>query len=254
MIGVAESIIEIRGFCGKHMAFKFIERYECEPWRGYGPGPPRIFRLIRAGESWDLAADMIYDGGSYGNGAAMRIAPVGAYYYDDIETLTKVAYGSSQITHSHPLGKEGAALQAFSIARVLGIDPGGRFDTGDLLSSLIQFAQDDLYKQKLNMIRTFLSGADIKEVINGLGNGIEAFNSVPTAIYSFLTHNHSFKDAVLYAISLGGDTDTIGAMTGALSGAYLGIEAIPEEWKMKLEHREYIEELALKLFSLKQNP
>ena len=253
MIGVAESLIENKGFYGKHMAHKFIERYESEPWRGYGPGPPRIFRLINSGEAWDAAAEMVYQGGSYGNGAAMRIAPVGVFYYDDIEALVKAAYGSSQITHAHPLGKEGAALLAYTIARVVSLDPSGRFEVYDVLAGLTRFAQDDLYRQKLSNIKTFLSGVDIQDVINVLGNGIEAFNSVPTAIYSFLSHHDSFKDAVIYAISLGGDTDTIGAMTGALCGAYLGVDAIPEEWKAKLEHREYIEELALKLFELKQN-
>jgi poly(ADP-ribose) glycohydrolase ARH3 len=253
MIGVAESLIENNGFSGKHMAYRFMERYESEPWRGYGPGPPRIFRLISSGEAWDTAADMVYEGGSYGNGAAMRIAPVGVFYYDDIEALVEAAHGSSQITHAHHLGKEGAALLAYTIARLVGLDPAGRFEVNDTLSDLARFSHDDLYRQKMSAIKTFLSGADIQKVINGLGNGIEAFNSVPTAIYSFLANYRSFKDAVVYAVSLGGDTDTIGAMTGALCGSYLGVDAIPEEWKVKLEHLEYIEELALKLFELKQH-
>jgi poly(ADP-ribose) glycohydrolase ARH3 len=253
MIGVAESLVANNGFNGKHMAYRFMERYESEPWRGYGPGPPRIFRLISSGESWDTAAEMVYKGGSYGNGAAMRIAPVGVFYYDDIEALVEAAYGSSQITHTHPLGKGGAALLAYTIARLVGLDPTGRFEVNDTLSGLARFVQDDLYRQKISTITTFLSSADAQEVINGLGNGIEAFNSVPTAIYSFMANQRSFKDAVVYAVSLGGDTDTIGAMTGALCGAYLGVDAIPEEWKAKLEHREYIEELALKLFELKQH-
>jgi poly(ADP-ribose) glycohydrolase ARH3 len=251
MIGTAESLIENNGFNGKHMAYRFVERYEREPWRGYGPGPPRIFRLISSGEAWDTAADMVYKGGSYGNGAAMRIAPVGVFYYDDIEALAEAAYGSSKITHSHPLGKEGAVLLAYAIARAVSIDPSERFEVTDILSDLFRFVQDDLYRQKISTIKTFLSGANIESVINKLGNGIEAFNSVPTAIYSFLSHHCSFRDAVVYSVSLGGDTDTIGAMTGALCGAYLGVDAIPEEWKAKLEHREYIEELALKLFELK---
>jgi len=84
-----------------------------------------------------------------------------------------------------------------------------------------------------------------------LGNGIEAFNSVPSAIYSFLIHHDSFAQAVIYAVSLGGDTDTIGAMTGAIAGAYLGVEAIPNQWRDKLENRLYIAELAEKLWQLK---
>ena len=96
-------------------------------------------------------------------------------------------------------------------------------------------------------MEALLNRPDRDKVITELGNGIEAFNSVPTAIYSFLSQPHSFAQAILYAISLGGDTDTIGAMTGAISGAYLGFESIPSRWKDKLENRPYIEELANKL-------
>jgi poly(ADP-ribose) glycohydrolase ARH3 len=73
---------------------------------------------------------------------------------------------------------------------------------------------------------------------------------VPTAIYCSLKQPKSYKDSVIYAISLGGDTDTIASMAGAISGAYLGIEAIPQEWRLKLENRAYIETLAEKLWQL----
>ena len=67
-----------------------------------------------------------------------------------------------------------------------------------------------------------------------LGNIIEAFNSVPTAIYCFLT-NPNFEEAVVYAVSLGGDADAIGAMTEAIAGAYWGVEAIPQRWRNKID-------------------
>lgn len=85
-------------------------------------------------------------------------------------------------------------------------------------------------------------------MVASLGNGIEAFNSVPTAVYCFLRHPYSFEEAVVEAVSLGGDTDTIASMAGAISGAWLGVEAIPEEWEGKLENRDYIESLAFKLW------
>ena len=116
------------------------------------------------------------------------------------------------------------------------------------LAKLINYVSDGLYHEKLNRIQALLSQPDRDKAIIELGNGIEAFNSVPTAIYSFLTQPDSFTQAVLYAISLGGDTDTIGAMTGAISGAYLGIESIPISWRNKLENRLYIEELAEKSY------
>lgn len=92
-----------------------------------------------------------------------------------------------------------------------------------------------------DMARTFIQNYEL-----------EPFNSVPTAIYSFLIQPNSFAETVLYAVSLGRDTDTIRAMTGAISGAYLGIESIPDNWKSKLENRLYIQELAKKLWSLKR--
>ncbi len=248
MIGIAESLIRTRGFNGEDMAHTFVKNYEVEPFRSYGPGPPRIFRLIKGGAAWDEAAQGVYHSGSYGNGSAMRIAPIGVFYHNNPAMLREVAYKSSQITHAHNLGKEGAALQAYAIALATNLEPPSAFDRGDFLAKLVSYVPDGVYKEKLNRIEALLSQPDKVKVIIELGNGIEAFNSVPAAIYSFLSQPHSFAQAVLYAISLGGDTDTIGAMTGAISGAYLGFESIPSSWKDKLENRVYIEELAKKLW------
>jgi len=121
-IGVAESLIENEGFDGEYMARTFIKNYEAEPWRGYGPGPPRIFRLIKQGESWDKASEKLYSGGSFGNGSAMRVAPIGCFYYDNPTLLREVAYKSSRLTHSHPLGMEGAALQAYAVALAINVE------------------------------------------------------------------------------------------------------------------------------------
>jgi poly(ADP-ribose) glycohydrolase ARH3 len=107
MIGVAKSLIENEGFDGRHMAETFIKNYESEPWRGYGPGPPRVFKWIRSGVAWNEAAEKLYGGvGSYGNGAAMRVSPVGVFYYDDPRQLRAVACGQSRVTHTHQLGVE----------------------------------------------------------------------------------------------------------------------------------------------------
>ncbi len=251
MIGVAESLIRTRGFDGEDMTHTFVKNYELEPFRGYGPGPPRIFRLIRDGKAWDKAAQELYYGGSYGNGSAMRVAPIGVFYYDNLEILREVAYKSSHITHAHTLGKEGAALQAYAIGLATNLEQPLAVDQDDFLTKLINYTRDRVYKEKLNRIKGLLVEPDKARVAIELGNGIEAFNSVPTAIYSFLAQPDSFIQAVLYAVSLGGDTDTIGAMTGAISGAYRGIESIPNSWKGKLENRLYIEGLAERLWSLK---
>jgi len=249
-IGVAESLVESKGFDGEHMAHTFIRNHGNEPWRGYGPGPPRIFRMIKSGEPWDSAADKLYQGGSFGNGSAMRVAPVGLLYSNNPEELREIAYTSSSITHSHELGKEGAAIQAYAVALALNAPPEEEIDKEDFLLKLHDFARNQLYKEKVAEIRELLGEQDRGKVVAVLGNGIEAPRSVPTAIYSFLRQPKSYKDPVIYAISLGGDTDTIASMAGAISGAYLGVEAIPQEWRAKLEGRDHIEALAEKLWQL----
>jgi len=249
-IGIAESLIERNGFDGEHMAQTFIENYEAEPWRGYGSGPPRIFGMIKSGEAWYSAANRLYRGGSFGNGSAMRVAPVGLLYSRNLEKLREIAYQSSSITHSHELGKEGAALQACAVALALNTSSDEDIDREVFLSRLQDFIQDRLYKEKVARIRELLGEQDKAKVVAVLGNGMEAPRSVPTAIYCFLRQPQSYKDAVIYAVSLGGDTDTIAAMAGAISGGYLGIEAIPSEWRAKLENREYIETLAEKLWHI----
>jgi len=248
MIGIAESLIENKGFNGDHLAKTFIKNFNA--YRGYGP-THRVLQWISQGEAWDKASAKLFGSGSYGNGAAMRIAPIGIFYHDNPEELCSIAYKSSQITHAHELGKEGATLQAYSIALAVSTAP-TQLKTQSFLKKLSAFIKKDtVYTQKVKIIGKLLAEKPDKiKVIEELGNGIEAFNSVPTAIYSFLSHHDSFEAAIVYAISLGGDTDTIGAMTGAISGAYHGIDSIPERWKKKLEKANYIKELAEKLWSI----
>ncbi|MFB0501261.1 MAG: ADP-ribosylglycohydrolase family protein [Candidatus Bathyarchaeia archaeon] len=252
MIGVAESLIENEGFDGSHMAQTFIHNYEREPWRGYASGPPRVFKCIRSGVAWNEAAKRLFGGaGSYGNGAAMRVAPVGILYHDDPQRLRSVVYGQGQITHAHELGKEGAALQAYAVALAVNVDPSSELETSAFLGELKDFTRSEVYRRKLEAAEKLLSEKDRLRVVRELGNGIEAQNSVPTAIYSFLRNPKSFEQSLICAISLGGDADTIGAMTGAVSGAYHGVEGIPERWKARLEKRAYIEGLAEKLWQIK---
>ncbi|MCS6862455.1 MAG: ADP-ribosylglycohydrolase family protein, partial [Abditibacteriales bacterium] len=241
MIGVAESLADCGGFDGADMARRFVENFD--PRRGYGPGAMKAIGGLRRGIPWNVVGTQLFGshGGSFGNGAAMRVAPVGAFYYDDAAELRRVAELSASITHTHPLGKEGAALQAFAVACAVRREPGASFDALSFLDELRHFVQPDcaVFQEKLARIGDLLTRQPtVWEVVNALGNGVEIFNSVPTAIYAFLSHADSFKDAVVYAVSLGGDTDTIGAMTGAIAGALHGVEGIPSEWLNALENGE----------------
>jgi len=251
MMGLSESLAANKGFSSEHMAQTFLRNWEREPWRGYGPGPPRVFRMIKSGVPWNEAAKRLYGGkGSFGNGAAMRVAPVGLLYYDDVEKLREVACRSAEITHTHELGKEGATIQAYAVALALQTKT-SNLEPGEFLDKIAQFTRNKVYKEKLEKARALLPVEDKQEIIRNLGNTVEAFNSVPTAIYCFAKKHQSCAGAVLYAVSLGGDTDTIGAMTGAITGAYRGEEDLPNSWKHKLEKGDYITDLAQKLWNLK---
>lgn len=93
----------------------------------------------------------------------------------------------------------------------------------------------------------------IETVFHTFGNGIAAEEAVPAAIFTFLHKGHvSFEECINYAIHLGGDTDTIACMTGAISGAYWGLENIPELWQEKCEGVEVGIEFANKIHELRE--
>lgn len=229
-IGVARSLVEHDRFVGQHMAETFAAIHEREPWRGYGAGPPQVFSRLSRGVSWNLAARHLFEGqGSFGNGGAMRVAPVALHAFPDYQRTARIARLSASITHTHPLGLDGAAVQALAVSYSL--QTTDALDPADLVSTLIEHVESSVFESKLKFIGLNLGVRSLDELADVLGTGIAAHASVPTAVASYVTHSDSFAEAVLAAISLGGDTDTIGAMTGAIAGARHGYAAIPTPWR-----------------------
>lgn len=226
-IGVARSLVERDGFDGDHMAGVLADIYRREPWRGYGSGPPIVFALREQGVPWDEAASGLFDGeGSFGNGAAMRVAPVALYAFPDREAAADLARGTAIITHSHPEGIDGAVIQAVAVETAL---TSPSIEPDRVAAALLDHASTPALREKLSFLA---ENADrpLREIAETLGNGIAARDSIVTALACFLAHPDDFREAIKSAIGLGGDTDTIAAMTGALSGAHLGLEAILESW------------------------
>jgi len=252
-LGVAESLVECKGYDYWDMTDRLVRNYEQEPWRRYGTGTSKVFRMMKSGRmGFGMLDRQLYPEGSFGNGAAMRVAPVGLLYYDDPRTLREIAYHTASITHSNELAMEGAALQACAVALAVSTDPND-IETEKFVGALRMFTKPGPYQEKLKAIMRLLNDhSSTVQVVRELGNGVEAINSVPTAIYSFLA-NPTFESSVTYAVSLGGDADTIGSMCGAIAGACHGIESLPLRWKEKVENRESIETLAEKLWKTKEN-
>lgn len=249
-IGLAESLLARRGFDGSHLITTWAQRYHAEPWRGYGAGPPQIFRLIEQGIPWDQAAGQLFGGlGSYGNGAAMRAAPAALLAYTDLEAVAELARRQAALTHAHALGIEGAVLQAVAVALLLRTPHETPLSPVQFLDTLLPRVCEPTYQRRLGIIYRLGQDAPPELVAERLGNGIAAHESVPTALSCFLRSPHSFAATVGFALRLGGDTDTIAAMAGTLSGAYLGAAALPARWCAQVEHAAHLIELADQLLA-----
>ncbi len=254
-IGLAESICNVKGIDQEDLGETFRRNFEREPWRGYAAGPQKIFSLVRElGVSYIDAARSQFGGyGSFGNGAAMRIVPVGLFFHRAAD-LYKKACASAEVTHANPLGMDGAAVQAFAVAQAAKLDQRKEFPSITFIRGLINFPRTRKIRKKMYIVQSLITEGVSQDVAaSQLGRTVAVHESMPFAIYSFLCYPKSFMNCLFCAILNGGDRDTLGAMAGAISGAYVGIEAIPESWRQKLENREYIVELARKLCRLSKS-
>jgi poly(ADP-ribose) glycohydrolase ARH3 len=247
-IGTAESLLERRCLDPEHLGEMFHKNFQREPWRGYASGPPTIFASVaQTGMTYVEAAKSLFGGrGSFGNGAAMRVAPVGLLYQNSSDLYEKASLSAS-VTHAHPVGIDGAAVQAKALAHALSLDP-EELSSDEFLTSLIDFAKTQQMKSKLFMVQRLIAeNISPMRAAQQIGRSVTAHESLPFSIYSFLLYPRSFENCLFCSILNGGDRDTLGAMACAISGAYLGVEALPRPWLKKLERRAHIEELALKL-------
>ncbi len=114
MTATAESLIASKIFDGDAAAARLVA--EATDARGYGQGTQSVIERLRAGVPWHDAASSQSGRSSFGNGAAVRMAPVGIVFYDDMEELRFMAEELAVITHAHALGCEGAVLHATAVA------------------------------------------------------------------------------------------------------------------------------------------
>jgi poly(ADP-ribose) glycohydrolase ARH3 len=226
MIGVAETLILHGEIRQDVLAQRFAANYD--PERGYGPGARRILELINEGGNWQQLADTVFPGGSFGNGAAMRVAPVGLLFCHDLKRVAEQAHASALPTHRHLLGIEGAQLLALAVALAV---QGPTLDRTGFYHALEEHCHTDEFRWQVRAARKLRR----HDSFAFLGNGLPAHRSVITAIACFTTSPDSFERAVAKAIALG-DTDTLAAMSGALVGAHLGAGAIPTRWIEQLEN------------------
>jgi poly(ADP-ribose) glycohydrolase ARH3 len=241
MIALGESLVACGTTEPEHLARAFLEAYD--PRRGYGAGTVEVLSRWRSGEPVDAAAKRLFGpGGSFGNGAAMRIAPIGVMFASDTERLVREAEASARLTHAHPLGVDAAVAQAAAVGAAMnGVDP---------LVAAREVVRTEKLGDRLGQAARLAENISPTEAAEVLGNSSAGHGSVPTAIYAAVAHPN-FEEAVTFAVACGGDADTIGAMAGAIAGARRGADAIPPRWLDALEEgdrgRSFVEDLARKL-------
>ena len=237
-LAVVESIIQSSGVSPENIAKQFS--LYCDLTRGYAIGAIKSVLALRAGMKWYEVARIVFENGSFGNGAAMRVSPVGLFYHHDLDSLQEAAIQQANITHVHPLGQWGAVMQACSVALAVNQNPKESFKKEEAIIHLreVLWCGPIEYIKALNKIEEMLAQGkklQAREVVQSLGNGVEAHFSVPTACYIAMNYSPDFCDAIRAAISLGGDTDTIAGMVGAIVGAHVGEKGLPVEWIEQLE-------------------
>jgi len=255
-IGLAECLVCKHEIHETSLGDLFVHHFFREPWRGYAGGPPTIFAQAWRTKRRDYYAiarevgEALFPGGSWGNGAAMRIAPL--VYFWDCDNLYDKVDAQARITHTHPIAIDGAAVLTKAVALATSADSADSFDARGFCDELIRFSRNDIIRAKLLQANACLAnGTQPAEAARLLGQTVATHESVPFALYSFLRHPASFTDCLLCATGNGGDMDTVGAMACAVSGAYLGIERIPPDWRTRLENVNSIELLATWLWQVR---
>jgi ADP-ribosylglycohydrolase len=217
------------------LAQSFASHYN--PSRGYGPAIHRMLRRDGGGEAWQAVAANLFEGqGSFGNGAAMRVAPLGAYFADDLEHVVDQARRSAEVTHAHPEGIAGAIGIAIAAAWAWRLSQGGRTSTS-LIDLVLPYLPESEVHSRLRRALDLAPGTPAVYGAALLGNrsAISAQDTVPYAIWCAGEHLADYEAALWHTASGLGDVDTTCAMVGGIVALYAGLDDIPAEWRQSRE-------------------
>ena len=272
---IADVLVENRGFDPEAARRKYLDLARPAPGLPRGAHRATGGNFRAALERMAAGLPVLQTGvASAGNGAAMRIAPIGLWYAGEPEALCDAAIQASLETHTDPRGISAAAAVAWlagylatqtvaspdeeraalrgatafaqqaeqALARDYGLPAEGAGPAPAPFSGALLLLEPLWQAPLWDVLRTIVIQANRalpQHPITSPGDGF-ACASVTTAIYLAL-HSPSFEEAVIRAVNLGGDTDTVGAITGALAGARWGVGAIPQRWLEGLVNREGVQ-------------
>ncbi|MER5864458.1 ADP-ribosylglycohydrolase family protein [Kitasatospora sp. NPDC002040] len=208
----------------------FAERHDFD--RGYGPAANRLLRLIREGGDARALAAGLFDGqGSFGNGAAMRVAPLGAAFAADPAAVVGPATVSAVITHTHPQGVAGAVAVAVAAAYAVRART-ERTDPAAFLTAVRRLTPPGAVHAGIGEAIELLGEPDHRTAAQVLGNGsrTSAADTVPFALWAAARNPADFEAALWETVSAGGDVDTTAAIVGGIVAARTGSAGIPAAW------------------------
>ncbi|OYR50435.1 ADP-ribosylglycohydrolase [Halorubrum sp. Ea1] len=238
---IAQSLAEQHEFDPADIAERFVAWYDSGPF-DIGRMTMKSVSRLKHGDEWDEAGQHVWEnspeGQNAGNGSVMRCAPLAIPYATNWDRLFEVSRQSSQITHADPRCTYGCAVLNLTVAGLLedadtplqdALDSVGSDAPGELVSALQPLARGD----SPDTLET--SGYAVHSLQTALHDGLFAENA---------------EEAIVTAVNRGGDTDTIGAIAGAVAGARFGASQLPERWMSAIDEVGEVESLASQLPSL----
>ena len=235
---IARSLAEHGDCVPADGAERFVAWYESGPF-DIGLMTADALGRIQNGESWDEAGQAVWEGRpegqNAGNGSVMRCAPYAVAFADDLDRLDEVSRQSSAITHADPRCTVGCAVLNRTIAGLLR-------DADDPLGDALAAVESDAPAELLDALEPVPDGIDEST----LASSGYVVHTLQTALYHGLTAPDA-EEAIVTAVNMGDDTDTVGAVTGAVAGARFGASALPERWLATVDGADELRALAMQL-------
>ncbi len=213
------------------LAKSFARRYDEE--RGYGAGMQRLLLSISKGQKWqDLSCNSFNGQGSYGNGAAMRVAPLGAFFADDLDLVVEQAAKSAEVTHAHSEGIAGAVAVAVAAAFASKLKDSNKPNKTEFLDLILPYIPESEVAAKVRQARNLRDDIAVNSAAAILGNGtkVSAQDTVAFALWCAAQHLDNYQEALWLTVSGLGDRDTTCAIAGGIVALYAGVESIPDIW------------------------
>jgi ADP-ribosylglycohydrolase len=232
---VLATLAQAGGIDQDRLAAELAARYERS--RGYGMATRALLTRIRRGADWRTEAAGVFGGaGSFGNGAASRVPPVGAYFADDLEAAARHAARSAAVTHTHPEARAGALAVALAAAltwqhRDLPREP------VDLLDQVLALTPPSAVREGLVRARDLPPETPAEAAAAQLSSGsrVSCQDTVPFALWCAAAPVESFEAAIWRTLSGLGDCDTTAAIVGGIVVLRSGVESIPTAWRAACE-------------------